>query len=190
MRTCGIEGCTRPHKSRGMCATHHSRWYRTGSPEGGRPRLPRAATPIERFGYRVRVTPHCWEWLGALGDSGYGTFGVSSGRSVQAHRFAYESFVGPIPEGALVDHRCRNRGCVNPQHLRLATNKQNMENLGAGRGASGVRGVYPHRGRWRVGVYHHGRNVYGGTYASIDEAESAAIKLRNELFTHNDLDRR
>lgn len=78
----------------------------------------------------------CWLWLGGrCGD--YGAFG--KGR--YAHQHAFERAHGPIPDGSHVDHRCRNRMCVNPAHLRLATNRQNSCNSGPRRGSSAFKGV-------------------------------------------------
>ena len=68
----------------------------------------------------------CWLWLGYTDRKGYGIFGVSSGKTVKAHRFSYELFVGPIPEGLPLDHLCRTRNCVNPFHLEPVTNQENV----------------------------------------------------------------
>ena len=68
---------------------------------------------------------HCWEWIGWK-ESGYGRFNFGGrGQKVQAHRFAYEVLVGPIPDGLDLDHRCRVRHCVNPNHLEPVTNAEN-----------------------------------------------------------------
>lgn len=66
----------------------------------------------------------CWLWLGAIGDKGYGSFTVS-GRSRGAHRVMYQLSVGPIPEGLVIDHLCRTRCCVNPQHMEPVMSREN-----------------------------------------------------------------
>lgn len=66
----------------------------------------------------------CIVWTGAQNSKGYGCFGVN-GVSQLAHRLAYEDANGPIAEGMTVDHLCRNRACVNPEHMELVTRKEN-----------------------------------------------------------------
>lgn len=91
----------------------------------GRYISPRALPTRERFLCYVEDTGDCWEWQGALSPKGYGAFSVKSVK-VGAHRFAYQEFVGPIPEGLEIDHLCRNRACVNPDHLEPVTHKANV----------------------------------------------------------------
>lgn len=67
----------------------------------------------------------CWEWLGTR-SNGYGRFVGGGGRRVIAHRWAYESLIGPIPDGLHLDHLCRNRACVNPWHLDPVTTQVNV----------------------------------------------------------------
>lgn len=67
----------------------------------------------------------CWVWTGALKPNGYGRF-QHGGRTTQAHRWSYELFVGEIPEGAVIDHLCSNRGCCNPAHLEAVTQIVNI----------------------------------------------------------------
>lgn len=161
----------------------------------GPPRYYRRHPVAERFWAKVEKTDTCWLWRGAHIPNGYGSMWIfrPDGRYTQCgvHRISYELNVGPIPEGMEIDHRCRVRDCVNPDHLRLATRKQQNENRGRPRGISGVLGVTwdKHKKRWRASVKHHGKVYYGGSFASLDDAEKAVIALRNELYTHNDADR-
>ena len=146
---------------------------------------------IERFWSHVKKSRGCWKWQ-ARSSSGYGMFSLN-GKSRGAHRASFALANGPIPDGLYVDHICHNTMCVRPSHLRLVTPKQNQENrLGASaRNASGVRGVrwIESRGAWRARVGHDGKTFHAGYHATIEEAEAAVIAKRNELFTHNDLDR-
>jgi hypothetical protein len=80
---------------------------------------------MERFWRKVEKTETCWNWLGALNDAGYGRIGYNA-KVGYAHRFAYELLVGPIPEGLTIDHLCRNRRCVNPDHLEPVTQGDNV----------------------------------------------------------------
>ena len=70
----------------------------------------------------------CWEWCAGISAKGYGTFLVE-GKEWYAHRAAWLLYRGPIPDGLVLDHMCRVRNCVNPDHLRLVTLAVNsMEN--------------------------------------------------------------
>lgn len=66
----------------------------------------------------------CWLWQGTL-RAGYGRVKIG-GRLQEAHRASYEHHVGPIPEGLVVDHLCRNRSCINPAHLEPVTEMENI----------------------------------------------------------------
>lgn len=67
----------------------------------------------------------CWEWLGYKDSLGYGRF-MAEKRDHLAHRVVYEALVGPIPEGLVIDHLCRNPSCVNPDHLEPVTQSVNV----------------------------------------------------------------
>lgn len=78
----------------------------------------------ERILLHVRITNLCWEWDGSRDKSGYGY--IRLGREKHgAHRASYEAFVGPIPDGLVIDHLCRNPCCVNPIHLEPVTPHEN-----------------------------------------------------------------
>lgn len=82
------------------------------------------ADPTTRFWKKVSKQDNgCWLWTGAL-VNGYGQILVGK-RRILAHRFAYELLVGPIPDGITLDHLCRVRNCVNPEHLEPCTMKDN-----------------------------------------------------------------
>lgn len=91
----------------------------------GRPRQ----RPIDRFTRQVRVVASgCHEWAGTIDKYGYGQFGTGgrTGQKVGAHRWAYRHYKGPIPEGFQIDHLCRNRKCVNPEHMEAVTPRENV----------------------------------------------------------------
>ena len=67
----------------------------------------------------------CWDWQGRLSDRGYGVVSTAAGDR-RAHRVAFEMRRGPIPEGMVLDHLCRNRRCVNPDHLEPVTPGTNV----------------------------------------------------------------
>ena len=82
-------------------------------------------TPAERFWAKVEKTDSCWLWTGQLSNAGYGMLLVSR-RMRNAHRWAYEYFVGPVPEGLEIDHLCRIRRCVRPDHMEAVTRSVNQ----------------------------------------------------------------
>lgn len=81
--------------------------------------------PWVQFWPKVDASGICWEWQGLLRPDGYGSLTVAKCTKV-AHRYAYELLVGPIPKGKTLDHLCRNRKCVNPDHLEVVTRGENV----------------------------------------------------------------
>lgn len=83
----------------------------------------------ERLRSKVTVVPgECWEWCGTVDRDGYGEISLGRKREgkARAHRAMYELEAGPVPDGMVLDHLCRNRGCVNPEHLEPVTNRENI----------------------------------------------------------------
>ena len=93
---------------------------------------PPARPMIERFVDKIRIADSgCWDWTAGLFTSGYAAFYLAQGKLIRAHRFAYEYFnkcqlPQYKPGGLEIDHLCRNRRCVNPDHLELVTNTENI----------------------------------------------------------------
>lgn len=186
---CSFPGCSKARRSRGLCVPHYHQWRR-GS-ELHSLRTPAPSSLRAKLDAGTRKGEDCWEWvLGATGH-GYGQI-FFQGKRLRVHRVAYELAFGPIPGGMVIDHKCRNRRCVNPAHLHAVTIKENAENRGpTALSNTGVRGVWRAAGsdKWVARVAHNGDNYTAGLFATIGEAEQAAIMLRNQLFTNNITDR-
>ena len=147
-------------------------------------------TLAERFWAKVDTSGECWVWTASVDRNGYGKIGAGGdrGRTLCAHRVAWELAHGDIPDGYEIDHQCRNRKCVRADHLRLVTRKQNNEHRDAiGSLPRGVR--LHHTGKYQARCKHNGKEVNGGMFATAEAAGITAMELRNRLFTHNDLDR-
>lgn len=87
----------------------------------------------ERFDAKWMPEPNtgCWLWTGRLNSKGYGRIRVD-GHQKRAHRVSWEMHRHPIPDGLVIDHTCRVRSCVNPDHLRVVTPRVNaIENSGS-----------------------------------------------------------
>ena len=183
-RTCSIEGCLRPAYGHGWCNAHWQRWRHHGDPLAGG--LTKGAA--QAFVSAVLAAPPmdaCIPWPYGGNRVGYGRINVA-GRVRTAPQFVLESRVGPRPSPRhLTRHSCGNKLCVNPKHLRWATQKENMadcvahgtHNRGERCGAAklriaDVRFIRTQRGRVRqvdlarrfgvsraaIGSIHQGRN--------------------------------
>jgi HNH endonuclease len=94
----------------------------------------RPTDPVARFWRKVNqrgtvVKPElgpCWQWLGVPHRGGYGRHSPGPGVMMYAHRYSYVLLVGPVPDGLQLDHLCRNRMCVRPDHLEPVTAKENV----------------------------------------------------------------
>jgi len=137
----------------------------------------------------------CWLWLGCTyGQSGYGGFQVgsrtdNSTKNQLAHRVAHELFIGPIPHGLYVLHKCDTRLCVNPDHLFAGTNQKNCSDMAIkGRGVRSKRG-FPFgvmldksnkRNPFVAKVQVRGECRYLGSFRTAVEAGMVAAEYRKK----------
>lgn len=115
---CILSRCGLRRHAYGLCAKHYTRLVRHGTTD--------AQTEEGRFWSYVRITNGHWLWRGYKHKrDGYGRFSVGR-KWHQAHGYAYTKLVGEVPKGLVLDHLCRVRNCVRPEHLEPVTNAENV----------------------------------------------------------------
>lgn len=185
---CKFGGCDREVKSLSLCATHYHQKWRG---------VPLTPTKDKRtIGWRLDSYTDkngpggCWLWTAPIANVGYAQLTVN-GRKVGAHRLSYIRHKGEIPKGMFIDHECHVRHCINPDHLRLATNSENMQNLSGtqANNTSGYTGVFYYKNRNFYGAYitHRGKRHYIGYFPTAEAAWEARKSKELELFTHSPL---
>lgn len=114
---------------------------------------------VERFWrYVQKSSPNkCWKWVGAISGNKYGSF-WNGERQIKAHRFSYIIHNGKIPSNLIVMHKCDNMVCVNPNHLQLGTNKDNIQD-----------------------ALTKGRMTAGESFWASKATDELVIKIRNEF---------
>lgn len=139
-RICDVQDCLRPHNARGYCFGHYERWKKLGHPDVARPlntKVSPTASLHDRIARRIDKglsSEQCWEWRGALGGKksngiGYGKFTVR-GKQYDAHRVAWElHHERAIPVGMHILHACDNPLCVNPRHIEIGSNADNVADM-------------------------------------------------------------
>ncbi len=146
--------------------------------------------PLKRLRHNsFRDAKGCLIYGRGVDGRGYGIISIKDFPTKKAHVLAYTLAYGDVPQGMLIDHICGNKKCIEPEHLRTATPKQNIENQTklSRANSSGYRGVYWSKAHnyWVAKIVHYGKQITRTGFSSAEEANEEAIKLRNTYFTHN-----
>lgn len=143
--------------------------------------------PIDRFIQKVKLQPNgCLEWRGHIRKNGYGMF-KTEGQTVYAHRWAYLQVFSCIPAGLELDHLCRNRACVNWQHLEPVTGKENLRRSPLHKATARARGLASKKRidlpegvsakgkKFRARIRINGKQHYLGTFLTPEQASQIYV---------------
>ena len=133
-----------------------------------------------RINHHIKINANgCWEWTGSKTKNGYGQIGVG-GKLFMAHRYIYEQKIGPVPCSLDLDHLCRNRCCVNPDHMEPVTRSENLKRGNSGIWAKLVNGAKTHCPK---GHEYSGANLYvhprGARCCRVCTNERARLRRKN-----------
>lgn len=178
---CHFAGCTNVRVTGGLCSGHYAQLIK------GRtlaPLIGSSGYSERRFWEQVARTDDCWLWIGGAVNSGYGRTTID-GVKWLVHRYAYVVEYGDIPAGLVIDHTCRNKLCIRPDHLRAVSHVTNVRAQGLRtNNTSGVRGVSwdKARGKWVARVNVSGRKHHLGRFATLEEAAQAVASARARFY--------
>lgn len=126
---CSVSSCDRPVYAKGMCNKHWQRVRKTGSYLDADLKNDSQLSVKERLEKNgVAKENGCIEWSKHKDTDGYGIISVGNAPN-RVHRVSYEIYIGPIPPGMLVCHKCDNPSCFNPKHLFLGSSKDNLQDM-------------------------------------------------------------
>lgn len=125
MRICSIEGCNRKHRARDLCKLH----YEIVTKKGKNKFPPIASlSRYDVFLSKIQIVKDCWIWQGCKLKNGYGLFYLNR-KQITTHRYSYLHHKGEIPENLCVLHICDTPSCVNPSHLVLGSQQDNLKDM-------------------------------------------------------------
>ena len=129
-KKCKHPGCERLNEVGEYCTKHYHRYLKYGVTDDSVLKNLKSVHPKRRIWLCSEVDSEtgCWIWQKGKDKDGYGQFSFKN-RNYKAHRVAYRLYIGPIPKGMLVLHTCDTPPCVNPSHLFLGTNDDNMADM-------------------------------------------------------------
>lgn len=167
---CTIGHCNREAVARGFCTNHYYAFRKHGDPLKLVQKQHHGLTLTERFWQYVNKQDGCWNWLSYKDPNGYGRINYD-GKPYLAHRLSYQINCGEIPVGKVICHRCDNPSCVNPEHLFLgeqADNVADMHNKGRA------------RKRGQLGTEHHASKLSEKDIPAIRASTSSVAALAEE----------